>query len=538
MFSKPRKLPNEHGINVLAMIWVYLIKTCGRKKARCVANGNPKMKGSVTLANTYAACLEQAGARIFWATCALRNKLVYGSDMSNAFAEAPPPKAPLYLKVDAAYKNWWKNKTGEDLDGDYYVKVQHAIQGHPESPRLWQLYIDSILKDIGFVATTHEPCVYRLPQHVLGEEMFLLRQVDDFALGCDSTEAAEKVWKMIDSKMSAPLKREGLIRRFYGIDVEQTNEYIKILCPTYISKIMASKSFDLTTTQNKPIPMPSSPEFIRQMDSSIGPATDKEKQTLEKRMGFKYRAATGELLFAMVTCRPDISNAVIKLTQFNANPAECHYNAVIQVFQYLNATKRDGLIYWRKHMRNDLEAGTIPTVQPEEYSFHTQTEHDQSDQAYVLVDSDWAGNVKTRRSVGGIAILMAGAAIIYKTILQRTVALSSTEAEFYALSEAGKLALYVRSILNELGIAQDEATSVYEDNQGCIHLTQSQKPTKRTRHVDMRYFAVLDWVEQDLLSIKKISTHDNSADVLTKSLGRSLFYRHVDTLLVRRRPIV
>ena len=106
MLSKPTKLSNEHGINVLAMIWVYLIKTCGRKKACCVANVNPNMKGSVTLANTYAACLEQAGARIFWATCALKNKLVFGADMSNSFAEAPPPKAPLYLKVETVYKNW------------------------------------------------------------------------------------------------------------------------------------------------------------------------------------------------------------------------------------------------------------------------------------------------------------------------------------------------------------------------------------------------------------------------------------------------
>ena len=174
MFSPPAKLPNEHGINVLAMIWVYIIKTCGRKKARCVANGNPQQKGSVTLANTYAACLEQAGARIFWATCALKNKLIFGSDMSNAFAEAPAPKAPLYLKVDIAYKNWWLNKTGVQLEGDYYVKVNHAIQGHPESPRLWQLFIDDILKKIGFRATTHEPCIYRLPDDVFGEEIFLL----------------------------------------------------------------------------------------------------------------------------------------------------------------------------------------------------------------------------------------------------------------------------------------------------------------------------------------------------------------------------
>ena len=92
MFSPATKLPNEHGINVLAMVWIYLVKTTGRKKARCVANGNPQQKGSVTLANTYATCLEQASARIFWATCAAKNKLVYGADMSNAFAEAPAPK--------------------------------------------------------------------------------------------------------------------------------------------------------------------------------------------------------------------------------------------------------------------------------------------------------------------------------------------------------------------------------------------------------------------------------------------------------------
>ena len=201
------------------MIWVYLIKACGRKKARCVANGSPKQKGSVTLANTYAACLEQAGARIFWATCALKNKVVYGADMSNAFAEAPAPKAPLYLKVDETYKNWWFKKTGENLDGDYYVKVQHAIQGPPESPRLWQLFIDKILTEIGFRATTHEPCVYKLHNNTFNKEVFLLRQVDDFALGCDSPETAEAIWKLIDDKMSAPLKHEGLLPLFNGIDV-------------------------------------------------------------------------------------------------------------------------------------------------------------------------------------------------------------------------------------------------------------------------------------------------------------------------------
>ena len=67
--------------------------------------------------------------------------------------------------------------------------------------------------------------------------------------------------------------------------------------------------------------------------------------------------------------------------------------------------------------------------------------------------------MKTRRSVGGI--MMVGATIVYKIILQRAVALSSTEAEFYALSEAGKLTLYVRSILDELGISQNVSSPFY-----------------------------------------------------------------------------
>ena len=131
---------------------------------------------------------------------------------------------------------------------------------------------------------------------------------------------------------------------------------------------------------------------------------------------------------------------------------------------------------------------------------------------------------------------MAGAAVVYKPVLQRIVALSSTQAKFYALSEAGKLTLYVRSILNELGMSQRNTTSMYEDNKGYLHVIQNQKPTKNTRHVDLRHFAVVDWVSQDLLIIKKISAHDNSSNTLTKSLGKTLFHRHTDMIMGNHRP--
>ena len=64
-------------------------------------------------------------------------------------------------------------------------------------------------------------------------------------------------------------------------------------------------------------------------------------------------------------------------------------------------------------------------------------------------------------------------------------------------------------------------------------MAEARKPTKKTRHVEIRHYAILDWVEQDLINIKKIHTHDNCSDTLTKPLAKTLFYRHTDTLMGR-----
>ena len=91
----------------------------------------------------------------------------------------------------------------------------------------------------------------------------MLRQIDDFAIGCDTTEPSEHIWKLIDAKTSAPLKREGLLCRFNGIDINQTRDYIQVQYQTYISKILKNKTFDLTITNNKPTPMTSDNDMIR-----------------------------------------------------------------------------------------------------------------------------------------------------------------------------------------------------------------------------------------------------------------------------------
>eukprot|EP00979_Chaetoceros_neogracilis_P018857 scaffold11336_cov862-Chaetoceros_neogracile.AAC.1 len=92
------------------------------------------MRGSVTLAETYASSLDQNGSRVFWAATAINNFIVIGADAANAFAEAPAPVAPLYVYADEQYKAWY-HKTYPDrppIPTGSVMRVKKALQGHPE----------------------------------------------------------------------------------------------------------------------------------------------------------------------------------------------------------------------------------------------------------------------------------------------------------------------------------------------------------------------------------------------------------------------
>ena len=413
MFGPPGSIPSdENEYSILPMIWVYLIKTDGRKKARCVANGAPHLKGTITLAATYAACLDQSANRLFWSFVAIKCKQVFGADAQNAFAEAPPPTTPLYLKIDDAFRNWWYHKKHEWISPNSYVRVNHAIQGHPESPRLWNIHIDKILAKMGYIPTTHEPCIY--VNHTPTESLYLLRQVDDFAFACDDPSTAVAFWDELDTYLKAPLKRErGRITRHNGIDILQSDHGIKIYAETYLTKILSTKTFDFKNIHTKPLPMHSDNEHITTLETTVGPSELTEQTILQNAHGMKYRNSTGELIFAMVTCRADIAFPITKLSQYNNRPAECHYRAIIDVYRYLKATISEGIMYWRPRPSKSLPSYTTSAPHEEPYNVAIPTESNDCQLVYAMADSDFAGDRKTRKSVGGTLIFLGGAAIVY-----------------------------------------------------------------------------------------------------------------------------
>jgi hypothetical protein len=99
-----------------------------------------------------------------------------------------------------------------------------------------------------------------------------------------------------------------------------------------------------------------------------------------------------------------------------------------------------------------------------------------------------------------------------------------------AAYDTGKMILFVRSILWDLNIPQEAATLLYEDNDGCTAMGNAQKSTPRTRHIDIKYFSLCEWVERDLILLDRIDTAINMSNHLTKPLQTLLFHQHTDFL--------
>jgi hypothetical protein len=540
MFGDP--IPWPDGATVLPFVWTYLLKQCPLTgnliyKARATCNGGSRYGRAVTMAETYATCVEQPASRMYWSLTASHNLLAMGADAGNAFAEAPPPLQKFYMRIDEPFRHWWTHCKGRPpLPNNFVLPVNNALQGHPEAPRLWEQHIHHILVEyLHFKATTHEKCLYSRMHPDTSAPELLLRQVDDFSVSAADQSSCTQIIQAIGTHLKAPLNDLGIIRKFNGTNILQTRWYIKVSCEDYLNKILAHHDWLHLKASNQPLPMRSDSAYQRQLEIASRPQTPAEQQHVQAQAGFSYRTSIGELIYALVIARPDISLSTTKLSQYNSNPALVHYQAVKAVFAFLNNTKHDGLIFWRKHPRLDLPDAPLPTPYS---SAHNALNPLPTIPHFPLAfsDSDWGSDFSHRRSISGMIIIMSGAAVIYKTRYQRAVALSSTEAEFVSAADTGKQLLYVRSILKDLGIDSAGPSDLMVDNTGAVFMIKAQAPTKRTRHVDIKYFALLQWSESQQLRALPIKTDQNISDSMTKPTGRIKFHQHADLYMGRIPP--
>jgi hypothetical protein len=149
------------------------------------------------------------------------------------------------------------------------------------------------------------------------------------------------------------------------------------------------------------------------------------------------------------------------------------------------------------------------------------------------IDADYARGLDDRRSITGYVFTLAGGPIYWKSMIQSTVAMPTTEAKYMAVAEAAKEALWLTGLVNELGIQQG-GVSLHCDSQGAIYLAKNQVYHARTKNIDVRFHKIRELVATGELLLEKIHTSENAADMLTKPIIADKFKHCLDLTNVSR----
>lgn len=526
-------VPPPAGAIILRQHWNYSIKSDGTRKARNCCDGSPRAAPDLKLANTYSSCIEQPCMRMFFALCAHEGYFCVKVDATNAYANSPPPDQPTYVHVDHQYADWFLIRNDEEVPLDYVLPVQHALQGHPESGALWERFINKVLHRHGFKSTTHERSLYHGTYD--GWKMLISRQVDDLAIGCRNTDSIRKLVAIICAEDKIDLRDEGILTSFNGVDVIQSRHYIQVTCESYIDRFLEHYGWSSPGNREsserpiEPIAMSTIPQLFLDYDAAAA-STEAALMEHEINAGFSYRSILGCVIYVYVVARIDIGFAVTLLARFSDHPVKIHFDSLRRLARYLRMTKDWGLIYWRPAPIEPFPPGNF-VVLLSDPSLPDFPQPQSSTSLAGYVDAAHATDLSTRRSITGLAFMLCGGPIAYKSKVQSTVSTSSTEAEFVAAVQAAKIAKYLRSILLELDYAQPGPTVLYEDNQAAILMINASRPTPRSRHIDIQHFAIQEWKSNGDIILCHIPGIINPADALTKALGTTLHFRHVRRLM-------
>uniref|UniRef100_A0A2N9GSE2 CCHC-type domain-containing protein n=1 Tax=Fagus sylvatica TaxID=28930 RepID=A0A2N9GSE2_FAGSY len=269
-----------------------------------------------------------------------------------------------------------------------------------------------------------------------------------------------------------------LKKSLYGLKDRETRK-LWLSQKNYIRKVLEKFSI----LDAKPVSTPLANHF--RLSGSQCPKNEEEIENMSK---FPYASAVGCLMYAMVCTRPDLAHAVSTVSRYMANPGREHWNAVKWIFRYLKGTAEHGILFSR-------QLGTNSVV--------------------GYVDADYAGEVDDRRSTTSYVFTLSGGPICWKSTLQSIVAMSTTEAEYMAVAEAAKEALWLKGLVKELGLNQG-GVQKYCDSQSAIYLAKNQVYHARTKHIDVRFHKIRELIVTGDIVLEKVHTSENAADMLTK----------------------
>lgn len=475
------KLPA--GQSVVGNTWTFAKKfdadgNLSRHKARLVAQGFSQIPGQ-DFNDTFSPVMRLESFRNLVAMAAMLDLELGQMDITGAYLNGDL-KEVIYMRQPAGFNDG----TGR------FCRLLRPLYGLKQSGREWNIRLNEFLTNkLGYTRFDNiDHCVYIRRN---GDSFDVIAVwVDDLLFLCSSLECLRKAKEEIHSEFEAT--DQGDPRLLLGIEIKRNRKTreIKISQGQFLRKLLVR--FRMEDCHPVATPMENANHLL--------PATDANKFEDPSL----YRAAIGSLMYAAIGTRPDLAFAVQKLAQFSHAPSNEHWTAVKRVFRYLKGTLDLGIVY------SGTDAAPI-TVRG--YS-----------------DADWATDRMDRKSISGYVFLLGGGAIAWSSKKQQTVALSSTEAEYMALTRASQHAIWLRKFFDFIGFPQPDPSLIFLDNRSALDLAYNPEFHDRSKHIDTRHHWIRDALADDLVTLEWIPTAEMVADTLTKSLSRHLFQKFADAM--------
>ena len=512
-FSVYRRVPKSaaHGRQVLGCRWVYKRKVnkfgqVYRYRARLVAQGFlQRAYDSYQPDETYSPVVHKDTLRMFLSLCAAEDLEVYQMDLKSAFLQAPL-KESIFLRAPPGYSSTTADGEEEILE------LSRAIYGLKQSSACFFDAMHEHLVANGYVSILGDPCLFRkvLPD---GGIIMACTYIDDVTYGVSSPELAQRFLSEMRERFVIEEGEGKQIDFLLGMAVSQNlvAGTVRLDMTMAISKLCAGVLTDEELVKSSLVETPMLPQPLLKNTGATVPTAV-----------FDYLSVVGSLLHIANCVRCDISFAVGVLARHSNSPGRAHVQAAKRVLQYLYATRSHGITYTRPQ-----EGKNIPFM----FEGAKHPLDDGKNHLQTFADSDYAAD-ETRRSTMGSVIMMNGGPISWSSVLGKTVAMSTCEAEVNAAVVAAKDALHLKQMLMDLGYADAAPIRIGEDNAACIAQAESGiRHVRKAKHYEVRLRFLQQLVVDKQVEFTYTPSELQLADFFTKPLDSTKFIQFRDFIM-------
>ncbi|GJR18113.1 retrovirus-related pol polyprotein from transposon TNT 1-94 [Tanacetum coccineum] len=359
--------------------------------------------------------------------------------------------------------------------------LKNALYGLKQAPRAWYDMLSSFLISQHFSKGAVDPTLFTW--HAGNDILLVQIYVDDIIFASTNTAMYNEFANQMTTKFK--MSTMGQMSFFLALQISQSPIGIFINQSKYTSEIV--KKYGLHSTDSIDTPMIENKKSDEDLQGKQVNAT-------------LYRGMIGSLMY-LTANRPDLNYVVCLCARYQAKPTEKHLQAVKRIFQYLNGTINMGLWYSK--------------------------DTDMSLTAYA--DVDHTGCQDTRRSTSGSAHFLGDKLVSWSSKKQKSTAISSTKAEYIALSGCCSQILLIRSQLTDYGF-QFNKIPLYCNNKSAITLCCNNVQHSRATHIDIHYHFIKEQVENGIVELYFVRNEYQLADIFTKPLPRERFNFLIDKL--------